>query len=105
MKTPSNDLRVIAEIQYKIGLGYLVLTNYDCSIAALNEAKKALDCEIDTQKENNDQAAAGKIKEIEELKVEIENKILEVEEEKTQVNFVIDLFLVGIVGKKIKIFF
>lgn len=82
MKSPTNDLRVIAEIQYKIGLGFLVLTNYDGAIAALKEAQQALDGEVDAQKENSDDASAAKIKEIEELKGEIESKIVEIEEEK-----------------------
>lgn len=92
-KTTTHDLRVIAEIQYKIGLGHLILNNYDEAIKSLNEAKNALDAEIDYQKEKmveseqNKDDTAGTIKEIEELKVEIENKIVEIEEEKTQVSF------------------
>lgn len=88
MKLPDDNLRVIAEIQYKIGLVHLMLSSFEDSIAAFRKACEVLDAEIDTQKEragNNADRIAATVKELEDLKVDILNKIIEVEETQQQV--------------------
>lgn len=90
MKLPDDNLRIIAEIQYKIGLVHLMLSSFEDSIAAFRKACEVLDAEIDTQKEKagaNVERVAATVKELEELKVDILNKIDEVEETKQQVRF------------------
>lgn len=87
MKLPEDNLRLICEIEYRIGLIHMMLSSFDFSIAAFNRACEILDAEIDSQKCKNENAdrTAAVVKELEELKVDILNKIVEVEEAKAQV--------------------
>lgn len=87
MKLPEDNLRVICEIEYKVGLVHMILSSFDDSIAALNRACEVLDAEIDSQKSKNENAdrTAAVVKELEELKVEVVLKKQEVEEAKQQV--------------------
>lgn len=86
MKLPDNNLRLIAEIQYKIGLSNLMLDSYDISIVAFRKACEVLDAEIANQQSEPAQPdrAAAIIEELRELKIEILNKITEVEEAQQQ---------------------
>lgn len=86
MKLPDNNLRLIAEIQYKIGLSNLMLDSYDISIVAFRKACEVLDAEIANQQSEPAQPerAAAIIEELGELKIEILNKITEVEEAQQQ---------------------
>lgn len=87
MKLPEDNLRVICEIEYRVGLIHMMLSSFNDSIDAFKRACDILDNEIDSQKskdENADRTAAV-VKELEELKVDILNKIVEVEEAKQQV--------------------
>lgn len=88
MKLPDENLRLISMIQFKIGLAQLMLESYDDAIAAFNTATEFLDGEMDTQQSKPDQTPAVKstITELEALKVEILNKIIEVKETKQQVS-------------------
>lgn len=89
MKLPEDDLRLIAELQYKIGLSYLMLSSFEESIVAFRKACEVLDAEMTTQRSQIDstEKAALIVLELEELKCEIMNKITEVEETKQQVSF------------------
>lgn len=86
MKLPGNNLRIIAEIEYKVGLSNLMINDFDKSVIAFRKAIDVLDAEIARLKAETDDAskAASAIGELEELKVEILNKIAEVEEAKQQ---------------------
>lgn len=92
MKLPDNNLRLIAEIEYKIGLGQMMLNAFDESVTAFRRACEVLDAEIANQKEKDssstaadaDKKGAAEIAVLEELKGEIVNKITEVEEAKQQ---------------------
>lgn len=88
MKLQEENLRVIAETKYKVGLCYLLAGKFDEAIAALKESAEYLEGEIVAikVKEQTDKTV-GTIKEIEETKLEILNKIVEVEEAKEQVSF------------------
>lgn len=90
MKLPDDNLRIIAEIQYKIGLCYLMLSSFEESITAFRKACEILDNEIESQKskEHQDEKIKNIILEIEETKQEILNKITEVEETKHQVKLI-----------------
>lgn len=82
-KTGKADRRIIAEIQYKIGLCHLMQNEYEDSIAALREACSEMDKVIEQEqsKEQNDETKAA-IKDLEETKQEIMEKIAEVEDTK-----------------------
>lgn len=86
MKLPDNNLRLIAEIEYKIGLSQMMLNAFDESVTAFRRACDVLDAEIANQKANEtaDKTNDNEIAMLEELKVEIVNKITEVEEAKQQ---------------------
>lgn len=86
MKLPDNNLRLIAEIQYKIGLSNLMLDAYDVSIVAFRKACEVLDAEIANQQTEPAQPERAEdiIAELRELKVEILTKITEVEEAQQQ---------------------
>lgn len=86
MKLPDNNLRLIAEIQYKIGLSNLMLDSYDVAVVAFRKACEVLDAEIANQQSEPAQPdrAAAIIEELRELKIEILNKITEVEEAQQQ---------------------
>lgn len=86
LKLAEDNLRLIAETKYKIGLCFLLIGKYDESIAALKESSEYLDGVIVSIKEKEQTASTeAAIKDIEETKQEILNKIIEVEETKTQV--------------------
>lgn len=89
MKLPEDDLRLIAELQYKIGLSHLMISSFEESIVAFRKACEVLDAEMTTQRSQteNTEKAAILVLELEELKSEIMNKITEVEETKQQVNY------------------
>lgn len=93
MKLPEDNLRLICEIEYRVGLIHMMLSTFDDSIAAFKRACEILDAEIDLQKNKNENAdrTAAVVKELEELKVDILNKIVEVEEAKQQVLIVCSL--------------
>lgn len=86
MKLPDNNLRLIAEIQYKMGLSNLMTGAFDASIKAFRKACEVLDAEIANQQTEpaNAERAEAVIEELRELKVEIVNKITEVEEAQQQ---------------------
>lgn len=73
----------------------MMLSTFDESVAAFNRACEILDAEIDSQKSKSDNAdrTAAVVKELEELKVDILNKIVEVEEAKQQVRICLFKFL------------
>lgn len=78
---------MIAETKYKVGLCHLLIGKFDESVAALKESAEYLDGVICSIKEKDPAASTeATIKELEETKQEIQNKIIEVEETKTQVN-------------------
>lgn len=87
MNLPEDNLRLICEIEFRVGLIYMMLNAFDDSIAAFNRACDILDAEIDSQKSKNENVdrTAAVVNELEELKVEILNKKLEVKEAKQQI--------------------
>lgn len=87
MNLPDDNLRLICEIEFRVGLIHMMMNAFDESIAAFNRACDILDAEIDSQKNKNENAdrTAAVVKELEELKVDILNKKVEVEEAKQQV--------------------
>lgn len=87
MKLSSNNLRIIAEIEYKIGLSNLMINEFDKSVIAFRKAIDVLDAEIASQQSEaseNSTKVNSTVGELEELKLEILNKITEVEEAKQQ---------------------
>ncbi|KXJ83868.1 hypothetical protein RP20_CCG028088 [Aedes albopictus] len=82
-KTGKADRRIIAEIQYKIGLCHLMQNEYEDSIAAFRQACSEMDKVIQQEqsKEQTDETKAA-IKDLEETKQEIMEKIAEVEDTK-----------------------
>ncbi|XP_021710813.1 protein NASP homolog [Aedes aegypti] len=82
-KTGKADRRIIAEIYYKLGLCHLMQNEYEDSITAFREACSEMDKVIQQEqsKEQTDETKAA-IKEIEETKQEIMEKIAEVEDTK-----------------------
>lgn len=86
LKLQEDNLRLIAETKYKVGLCYLLIAKFDESVDALKESAEYLDGEILALKAKDQTSAIeATIKEIEETKLEILNKITEVEETKSQV--------------------
>lgn len=88
MKLPDDNLRVIAETKYKIGLCYYMLCKFDESVAAFKDSSDYLNgvVEAEKRKEEQNEKTEETIKEIEETRQEISNKIIEVQEAKDQVN-------------------
>lgn len=87
LKLPDENLRLIAETKYKVGLCYLLEGKYDESMEALTESSEYLNGVIESEKEKEqNEKTEATIKEIEETKQEILNKIVEVREAKEQVN-------------------
>lgn len=86
-KTGKSDRRVIAEIHYKIGLCHLMQNEYDDSIKAFREACSEMDNVIQQEKakEQDDKTVAA-IKNLEETKQEVMEKIAEVEDTKKTVS-------------------
>jgi len=83
MKDPSK--RHIAEVHFKIGLSYSFLNEFESSVVALKKAIELLDMEIETLKaKEQTEELAKDIKDIEEIKQEIQDKITEVEEQKQE---------------------
>ncbi|XP_065085273.1 protein NASP homolog [Ochlerotatus camptorhynchus] len=82
-KTGKSDRRVIAEIHYKIGLCHLMQNEYDDSIKAFREACSEMDNVVlqEKAKEQDDKTEAA-IKNLEETKQEVMEKIAEVEDTK-----------------------
>lgn len=88
LKLPDDNLRVIAETKYKIGLCYYMLCKFDESIAAFKDSSEYLNgvVEAEKRKEEQNEKTEATIKEIEETRQEIANKIVEVQEAKDQVS-------------------
>lgn len=82
-KTGKSDSRLVAEIFYKIGLCHVMLNEFDDSVKSFREACGELDKVIEQEKakEQNDETKAT-IKDLEETKQEIADKIADVEEAK-----------------------
>lgn len=82
-KTGKSDSRLVAEIFYKIGLCHVMLNEFDDSVKSFREACSELDKVIEQEKakEQNDETKAT-IKDLEETKQEIADKIADVEEAK-----------------------
>lgn len=82
-KTGKSDRRVIAEIHYKIGLCHLMQNEYDESIKAFHDACGEMDNVIQQEKDKDqDDKTMASIKNLEETKQEIMEKIAEVEDTK-----------------------
>lgn len=84
---PEKDNRELAEIHYKIGLGYTMLNLFEEGKIALMKACGYLDDVIraeESKERKADDEAADVIKDLKETKAEIENKIAEVEDYKQQ---------------------
>lgn len=82
-KTGKSDRRVIAEIHYKIGLCHLMQNEYDESIKAFREACSEMDNVIQQEKaKEQDEKTEAAIKNLEETKQEVMEKIAEVEDSK-----------------------
>lgn len=87
LKLEEDNLRLISETKYKIGLCYSIIDKWDESMAAFKESAECLDGEIANVKSKVQTAETeAEIKDIEETKQEILNKVTEVEETKTQVS-------------------
>ncbi|XP_052865172.1 protein NASP homolog [Anopheles cruzii] len=82
-KTDKIDLRLMAETNYKVGLCYLMLNNFDASIDSFRAAVVELEkvTEAEKAKEQTDETKET-IKELVETKNDILDKILDVEEAK-----------------------
>lgn len=82
-KTGKTDNRLVAEIFYKVGLCHVMLNEFDDSVKSFREACGELDKVIEQEKakEQNDETKAA-IKDLEETKQEIADKITDVEEAK-----------------------
>lgn len=82
-KTGKTDRRIIAEIHYKIGLCHLMQNEFEDSIVAFREACSEMDKVVQQEqsKEQTDETKAA-IKDLEETKQEILEKIAEVEDTK-----------------------
>ncbi|XP_055599186.1 protein NASP homolog [Uranotaenia lowii] len=80
-KCGKNDNRLKAEVYYKIGLCHLMINEFKDSIEAFRDACSQLDKVIEQEKakEQNDETKAA-IKDLEETKQEIMDKISEVED-------------------------
>lgn len=78
-------MRVIAETKYKVGLCYNSLNKFDESIAAFKESVEYIEGEIaaEGRKEEQNEKTKATIAELEELKLDIQAKVVEVEENKT----------------------
>lgn len=82
-KTGKSDRRIIAEIHYKIGLCHLMQNEYDESIKAFRDACIEMDIVIEQIKaKEQDNNTADAIKNLEETKKEVMEKISEVEDTK-----------------------
>lgn len=88
LKLPDDNLRVIAETKYKIGLCYNMLCKFDESIAAFKDSADYLNGVIEAEKRKDEQneKTEATINEIEETRKEIAIKIIEVQEAKDQVS-------------------
>ncbi|KFB44649.1 AGAP002782-PA-like protein [Anopheles sinensis] len=82
-KTNKSDLRMLAEVHYKVGLCYLMINDYDSSVKSFHGAVGELDKVIDEvkAKEQTDETKET-IEELEETKKEILEKIADVEDAK-----------------------
>lgn len=82
---PDKDHREFAEINYKIGLSYSMLNLFEEATTALTQACSYLDevIRIELARESSNEVLDA-IKDLRETKVEIENKIAEVEDYKQQ---------------------
>lgn len=82
-KTGKSDNRMFAEVHYKVGLCHLMVNDFEDSIKSFREACSELDKVIEQEKakEQNDDTKAT-IKDLEETKQEIAEKISEAEETK-----------------------
>lgn len=89
LKLPDDNLRVIAETKYKIGLCYYMACKFDESIAAFKDSSEYLNGVIEAEKRKDDQneKTEATISEIAETRQEIETKIAEVQEAKEQVSW------------------
>lgn len=84
---PEPNRRILAEIKYKIGLCYCMLNEFDQSVKAFKESCDLFDDEIDAEKARENVTAdelEKVVKDLEETKQEIMNKMIEVEESKLQ---------------------
>lgn len=82
---PEPNRRILAEIQYKIGLCYVMLNDLDQSVISLRKACAIFDDEIDAEKaKDQTEETKNVILDLEEIKQEIMNKIIDVEETKQQ---------------------
>lgn len=82
-KTGKSDRRVIAEIHYKVGLCHLMQNEYDESIKAFRDACSEMDVVVEQEKaKEQDEKTEAAIKNLEETKAELMEKIAEVEDTK-----------------------
>uniref|UniRef100_A0A1Q3EWA1 Putative histone-binding protein n1/n2 n=1 Tax=Culex tarsalis TaxID=7177 RepID=A0A1Q3EWA1_CULTA len=82
-KTGKSDSRLVAEIFYKIGLCHVMLNEFDDSVKSFREACTELDKVIEQEKaKEQDDETKATIKDLEETKQEIADKIADVEEAK-----------------------
>lgn len=85
VKLEEDNLRLISETKYKIGLCYMVIDKWDESIAAFKDSAECLEAEIANIRSKEPSAdTEAQIKDIEETKQEILNKIVDIEEAKSQ---------------------
>lgn len=82
-KTNKSDLRMLAEVHYKVGLCYLMINDFDSSVKSFHGAVGELDKVIEEvkAKEQTDETKET-IEELEETKKEILEKIADVEDAK-----------------------
>lgn len=82
-KTNKSDLRMLAEVHYKVGLCHLMVNDFDASVKSFHGAVTELDKVIEEEKakEQTDETKET-IEELEETKKEILEKVADVEEAK-----------------------
>lgn len=83
---PEPNRRILAELQYKVGLCHVMLNDFENSVKSLKKSCVIFDEEIAAEKakENQSDDVQKTIKDLEETKQEILNKIIDVEESKQQ---------------------
>lgn len=87
LKLPDDNLRVIAETKYKIGLCYYMLNKFDEAIAALKDSSEYLNGVVEAEKRNEQsEKTLELIQDIESTRQDIALKIVEVQEAKDQVD-------------------
>lgn len=96
---PEKDNRELAEINYKVGLAYTMLNMFDDAKISLMKACCYLDevVKAEEAKEQTEEVAEA-IKDLKETKVEIENKIAEVDDYKQQSMDVVKQELAKLIG-------